>query len=127
MHVVTLSRGLKADVDRTITELQGKYLPYKHKGKNLVLGMRVCPIQLWDISFPKQWLELMSITLFGEDKGRAIHKPLRKYLPWLQKLMKLKKLPPYKKQVPIPLYKQNSEFIPVGIKEDGEAWWGERI
>ncbi len=66
MHIDFITRGIKHDVDRFINELSCQYLPYMHKmnakgelvDKPLEKGalqVRVCPLQLWDVSFPKEY------------------------------------------------------------------------
>ena len=58
MHLVIATRGYKPDVDRFITELQGKYFPYKCDAGTYAVGMNVQPIQLWSLNFPKEIISL---------------------------------------------------------------------
>ena len=87
-------RGIKHDSDRFINELSAKYLPHEWKNTGLPeicpsckkinckeqrhLQVRVCPIQLFDVSFPEQHSEIMAATLFrgGGEPINENHKLL---------------------------------------------------
>ena len=72
MHTYLLTRGIKHEVDQFITELQGKYLPFKWRDLNnkdnqlqdtmVQLGVR--PIQLWELVYPEESRDVIMTTLF---------------------------------------------------------------
>ena len=67
MHLYAMTRGIKKDVDDYITQLQGKYFPYKLKGiqgeQTTALQLSVRPIQLWEFVFPKESLKMAVGTI----------------------------------------------------------------
>ena len=128
MHIVFIARGIKHSLDRFINELQGKYLPYTMKEKDkegnvidrqMLLQMRVCPVQLYDVSFPKEHKDAMLNTLFAGDKGKSINKRNNKFVTVLRKILGLKPIPQtWDEKGKIPLFQENIEMMGVGIKED---------
>jgi hypothetical protein len=116
MHLYTITRGIKHDVDRLITELQGKYLEFEYeKGKMDALQLSVRPIQLWEICFPEPKLDLMLATLKDKQIARIDEK--LKFL--LRKMLHAEKIPELKTTLPeLPLYKNNIEISLIGIKKD---------
>src|SRR3990167_3267517 len=125
-------RGIKHDADRFINELSSQYLPYTGIDpktgiirNDLVLQVRVCPIQLFDISFPEPQSEKMAATLF-RGGGEPINEH-HKLLMWgARKAMGMQPienefikaaLTKYPEQ-PIPSYMQNIEIWPIGMKKD---------
>ena len=100
MHTYLLTRGIKHEVDQFITELQGKYLPFKWRNVNdkdskiqdtmVQLGVR--PIQLWELVYPEESRDVIMMTLFKQPAkkgertaGMTQHK---KHLPRLGKQRK---------------------------------------
>ena len=128
MHIVIATRGIKHSVDRFINELSAKYLPYtmkKKKGKKYVndekiLQVRVCPISLYDISFPEPHKDAMINTLFPDGDNGLIHSRNQKYLTALRFAMKMDKLPKKRnmKVGKMPLFMENIEVMGIGIKKD---------
>ena len=124
-------RGIKHDSDRFINELSAKYLPYQgfnpdgSVNPNMLLQVRVSPILLFDVSFPEVHSEAMAATLFrgGGEPINEHHKLLmwgaRKAMgvePITNEFIQgaLQKYP----IAPIPLYMQNTEIWPIGLKRD---------
>jgi len=133
MHVYTITRGIKQDVDRFIRELSSQYIPFKGKFDpvtkqpiedkgpldNLMLQVAVRPIQLWEIVFPKTWQDVMLTTILG---GRRIIKKQTKhqvYVSMLRKMLGVQKIPEFKIDKKLPIWTSNIERVGIGIKEDG--------
>jgi hypothetical protein len=124
MHLLIATRGYKPDVDRFITELQGKYFPYKcDKDKtNYAVAMNVQPIQLWSLVFPEDSLQQVLRTI----EPRAFSGGMRKVSFVLRKVLGLKDLPKIDDKVlPMPIYKTNIEIAALGIKDDFKITDGE--
>ena len=115
-------------VDEMITQLRGVYYNYEikkdgtlgaKKGK-YVIPTKVCPIQLWDIAFPKEYQDQMLATLFCEG-GKPMNPKHAKFIWAMQKAMGLKKIPDYDPKRYFPMksaVRQHIEMIGIGIKED---------
>jgi len=119
-----MTRGIKHDVDRFITELQGKYLPYEYaKGEKALVQFSVRPIQLWEFVFPEEHLQTVMKTLFDDtttrNKGFSYAKRNDKYLWALRTALNSQKFPKITPDdVPMPVYKNNIEIEGIGIKKD---------
>lgn len=127
-----ITRGIKYRIDQFITELQGKYLSFKYKGEDAFVQVAVRPIQLWEVVFPKEHLDVMMTTLFGSDPnwmgGRTQHKKHQKYVNWLRKLLGISSPPTkYDTSMSLPLTRKDMESVCVGIKEDYETEDGEGL
>ncbi len=122
-HAIILTRGIKHDVDRAITELQGKKLPMQFHGKDSLIDLAVRPIQLWDFVFPAPQMQVMMRSLFispMNPEGLINWNPKHnKYLTMIRAAMGLKKFPELEKTgARIPFYNENIEFMGIGIKDD---------
>jgi len=78
MHLAFMTRGEINAINKFIKELSTRYLDfeiYNPKSKAMeqkIIQMRVCPIQLWDISFPKQhWNAVAKTVLGGSNTGNS--------------------------------------------------------
>ena len=127
MHLVFASRMHWDHGRRFIDELANIYFPFKKynpetkKLQDMHLKARLCPIQLWDYSFPKSHLDPVLNTILGGTSGEGIvaHAHLQKYLWPLKKIMKLQKVPEYNKELQLIMSKpEHSEIIALGVKED---------
>jgi len=129
MHIYMMTRGIKQDVDRFITELSSKYLPYKLKGKQQWVQVAVRPIQLWEVVFPQEHRDIMLATLFEDGKGGLTqHKKHQKYVNLMRMGLGVKKIPTvYDTKNWLPLYRDNIEKIGIGMKEDYKIDGEERI
>lgn len=122
MHISFITRGEINCMKRFITELAAKYLPFKYKGENKALGMRVCPIQLWDVSFPKEHEELVKNTLFSNGNPESMTPNVNRFTGILRRMMGFKKLKKFK---PDPNKKlatyppTGCDIFAIGMKEDG--------
>jgi hypothetical protein len=119
-----IMRGRKMDVERTIDDLNGKYLPFDHKsaGKG-VLNVMANPVQLVEIIFPKEHLDCMVNTLGGEKglQGQASMGYLKKYIKWFRKFAHLKPIENIDDKVmKLPIHLEHIEIIGLGIKDDKE-------
>lgn len=122
MHINILTRGIKHDVERFITDLQGKYMPMMIKGEPHVVALAVRPIQLWELVFPEEHYSTIARTIDTDCKR------IDPKVAWaLRKGMKLQKMPKIdEKAFPFPVYKNNIEVVPLGVKKDvfrdGHEW-----
>jgi len=116
-----MTRGMKSHVDNFITELQGKYLPFKYEGKDSFVQVAVRPIQLWEIVFPKEHKDLMLSTCLGGKegmKGITNQKKHRPVVAMIRKMLGITKLPDYDDTKQLPITRQHMELVGIGIKED---------
>jgi len=121
MHLYMLTRGMKNHVDQFITELQGKYLPFKFEGKDSVVQLSVRPIQLWEVVFPKEHKDLILTTCLGGKEGMKGITNKRRHRPFvamIRKALGIQKLPDYDDTQTLPITRQHMELVGIGIKED---------
>ena len=124
MHAYIAIRGAKMWQDQFITELQGKYLPFKYPNKDNVLEdaalqLRVPPIQLLEIGFPEEQKDLVLSTILDNKKGVPNNsKYLTSLFNWVRKFIGLDPIPDFKLVPMMPICKQNLEIIGVGVKKD---------
>ena len=130
MHLYMITRGIKHDVDRFIQELAAKYLPYKVMSGaaglpagEYMLQTSVRPIQMWEIAFPKEHLDLMLGTFTHPDCEQAKltqhPKKHQKWLALIRKALGVKPIPKeWENKGTMPLYRKNTECALIGIKDD---------
>ena len=134
MHLYIATKGIKNEVDQFITELQGKYLPFKFRKdekepmQDSVVQLAVRPIQLWEIGFPKEHYDLVATTLLGKDyqdapagndgKKGTRHTWLVKWIWGLRKLLHLDAIKPFNTNNSMPCRREGIMVIGVGTKED---------
>lgn len=123
MHLAFLTRGHINYVEDFIKELRAQYLPldrYNPKTKKLekkFTNVRLCPIQLWDIAFPKEFFDPVAMTIMRGNE--TPHKGQQKFLWGLRKAMGFSKIPKYKTdQALIMRPHENINAIGIGVKED---------
>ena len=117
MHLYTIARGIKHDLDRCIKELTSQYLPMLIGGQQKVVQIAVRPIMLYEIVYPKEHHNLVCSTIFRWGDSRGQHKWYRKFTTILRKMLKIKPLK-FIKGNQLPCYNNNIEFIGVGQKDD---------
>ena len=84
-----------------------------------LVKIRLCPVQLWDISYPIHHRDALHTTLFGAEKGRPIHKMYNKFIWAVRKVFGLEPLPEYKTDSWLPMdFPQHIEVIGLGVKDD---------
>jgi len=122
MHLYTITRGIKHDVDRFINDLQAQYFPYKiPKGKmkgeyNVQFSVR--PIQLWEFVMPKESLG-EAMNMIWDSQEHLVVDRFQKRLMVLRKMLGAKKFPDLNQNLPKRIiYKNNVGVYPIGIKED---------
>ena len=134
MHLYMMTRGVKHGVDQFITQLQGKYLPFKwrmnketgkldHKGEMIENGhtqLQVRPIQLWEIVFPEEHKDIVLNTILAEKQGtdQTQHKKHNKFLWAIRKALGCEPIGEYKTDVKMPIAGDFIERIGIGIKKD---------
>lgn len=127
MELSFITRGCKRDVDDFIMQLQGKYLPLPIHDKDgklketASIQLLLKPIQLWEVAFPKEQLDIVCNTILGDNRGRPEKKDqnLNKWLFPLRKIMRAKPIPKYDTTRFLPTGRQNIQIIGIGIREDG--------
>lgn len=136
MKLFFLMRGSKHLGEKFINELSTRYLPFKHKlhgGKDLQTGLyqlRVCPVQLYQISFPEEVRDAVLTTVVGKEQGKNAMCPDTKKswvgagILFVRKMLGLEKIPEYKTESWLPMdFPEALEIIPIGIK--GDSWVGD--
>lgn len=132
MQIYAITRGVIHDVNLMITQLQGKYFPFKGRLggdansttaskelKDYALAVGVRPIQLWEIAYPVAYHDHMCSTLFGETRPDSITNWRAMGIKALQTGLNIKKINyTYDANKVMPLYKNNVEIAAVGQKED---------
>ena len=123
MHLGILTRGDIRSMNTFIDELSSRYLPIAYKGeKKRSVRLRVSPIQLWDICFPKESWDAVATTILGKDRdvaGKPMIKGHQKYLWALRKAMRLKKIPDWKTDNWLTMQDPaNIEIMGIGVKDD---------
>lgn len=119
------TRGQKEAIDLFIKELSSKYVPLPIKniktGKiiNVANPIHVRPMQIWDIVFPKECLDVVLNTIFPEKSVHPDHPKFRKWYNWLLRLLPLKEIPTdWKDDVKLSVNVNSTERVGFGIKED---------
>lgn len=136
MHLIVGIRGIKHDFDRFISDLSGKYLPYKFynpETKQLQEGhvqVSVRPIQLFEIVFPEESKDIILTTIFpnhtkGGHYGNAATERYKWILNKIRKLIGIEEMPEdFDKSQTIPLWNKNIEVVGIGIKKDVRNEYG---
>lgn len=115
MHLYAVTRGIKHDVDRFITELQGKYFPIDVKGEKMAVQCGVRPIQLWEIVVPEPSMPQLIATVGGGSKRTKNHYVFK----LIKKLLGADKVPEVPSETkPLPVYRENVEIYLIGTKKD---------
>lgn len=125
-HTLIALRGHINDVDKFIRELRSQYLPYDsydEKTKKMtrgLLNLRVCPIQLYDISYPKPFQDVVNNTLFSGGTGEPQRKSMKKYISLVRKFLGFKPIKKPNSNVGSLgiMPPQNIEMIGIGVKDD---------
>ena len=129
MQVYFAARGQKLFLDEFIKQLQGKYLPYKHPdkdGKTLVvdqLQLGVRPIELYEVAFPAEHKDLVLNTILNGQKSETSQnfttpKILDVAVKWIRRMMGLKEIPEYNKDLAMPVMREHLQIIGIGMKDD---------
>ena len=126
MHLAFITRGHIEYVNKFINELAAHYLnfswynPQSKKMEPRLMQMRVCPIQLWDISFPKQYWDAVAKTVLGGSmKGKPNFSSHQKYLWLLKKAMHLNDIPTFKEDNWLSMSPPgHMDIIGIGVRED---------
>ena len=118
MHLYTLSRGIKENVDRAIRDLQAQYFVNNNQGKEILTQFQVCPVQLWEFKFAQEHLNTVLSTIRYRDNNDTggMNQPMAA----LRMMLKLKKIPEldYSKIPGKPIFNHHIGWHHIGIKED---------
>lgn len=125
-HTILATRGILGDTITFINELSTRYVPFrwfnKKTGKmeDRHIQLRVSPVLLWDISYPKECRDIIHATIFRDGKGgKPINKFIEKFVNMVRMGMKLKKIPEYKTDKVLSMrLPENIEIVGIGVKED---------
>lgn len=125
MHLYVLTRGIKNNVDQFITELQGKYFPFKYRNekgevKDMLWQFAVRPVQLWEFAFPEEHKDLILNSLFDGTKGEGQHPWYKKWIWPIRKALHCEPVSDYDKSKKIYIRKDDVEIVSIGIK--GDYW-----
>ena len=118
MHLYTISRGIKENVDRAIRDLQAQYFINKNAGQDILTQFQVCPMQFWEFKFAEEHLDTVLSTIrYRENKDYA---GFNRKFDMLRRMMKLKKIPDldYSKIPAKPIFNRNIGWHHIGTKED---------
>jgi len=127
MHLIFATRGIKHNVDEWINELSTRYMPAKIMNKetgkveDMILQLRVCPVELWDVSFQEENKDSVLNTILQGRDGKMISDRsfLNKYLPFIRKAMHLKPVPEYDKSRKLAMRPPEAiDIFGIGIRED---------
>lgn len=118
MHLYTISRGIKENVDRAIRDLQAQYFMMNNEGKQVLTQFQVRPIQLWEFVFAKEHLETVLSTIIY--RGNNDFCGINPKFAMLRKMLKLEKIPKldYSLIPAKPIFNQDIGWHHIGIKED---------
>jgi len=127
-HLVLLTRGNLEHVEIFIKELHTRYLPMDiynpvtKKMERRLQQMRVCPVQLWDISFPDEHKDAVLNTCLAGNSGAPVGTHSVKYklgFAALQKALRLSPIPEYNKKGKLAMRPpEHIELIGIGTKDD---------
>lgn len=139
MHLAFIPYGIKNFVDFVIEDFNHKYLPlriYKEGEKDKFIliqtQIRVLPFGIYELVFPKEYLEEILSALKvkpEEEQGEYIARLNKSFMgikpiDYLRKFLKLEPIPKYEEvnhpNFPMPEYKKFVSIIPIGIREDKE-------
>ena len=129
-HTVFITRGEIIYAENFIKELSTRYVRQDRYDKQTgkmepkIIKLRVCPVQLWDLSYPKECRDYIHNTLFSGGLGEPINKNINKFVWAAQKAMKLQPIEESKDKITrLPMNPvENVEVIGIGTKED---YWEE--
>lgn len=114
-------------VTKFINELSTRYLsinlynPDSKQMEQKLIQMRVCPVQLWDVSYPVEHRDVIHTTIFGKDASgsKPINKRLEPMVWATRKALGLQPLPDFKKDMWLPMSPpEHIETIAIGVKDD---------
>jgi len=125
MHFVFLTRGRYESVEEFITELRTRFLPFEYFDqkervmKKDLLPIRVCPVQLWDVSFPEDYKDQVLNHILQSGEGKAINPHLDKFSWGMRKAMKLDKIEYDKTKGKLGMHApEHIEILGIGTKKD---------
>lgn len=123
-----MTRGAKQWSDEFITELQGKYLPFRWRApqtKELIdtnVQLSVRPIQLYEIVFPEEHKDIILNTILDDYdtvKSRFTQHKFHNKVIWaIRKALHIDPIPEYKRDIKFPVCKNNIEVVGIGVKKD---------
>src|SRR3990167_10222030 len=93
MHLYIATRGQKQLVENFMSNLSAMSLPYKasphDKGNSSFLQLGVRPLQLWEIAFPEDQLDVVLTTLDGSEFRTNDNRWLPVFIGYILKLKSL--------------------------------------
>lgn len=128
MDFYFITRGDKDCVAKFANELSAQRFNWttknnKGKTEHLIVAATLQPIQLWNLSFPKENLDLVLNTLEPQEEthGKNVNLPMA----MMRKALGAKKIPKCKnKKFKFPIYIKHMQILGIGIREDERNQWG---
>ena len=128
-HVFFLTRGHYTEVQKfidSILKVQLKTIsdiPYPDgKVRETYIQMGLQPIQLWSLTFPKEYQDLILASLFPDRKGKIVwhQRFYQKFFNFFRWCLRLKKCPDYstEKNLNDYIYGSNVQKVFIGLKDD---------
>jgi len=122
MHFYCITRGVKPNIDRFISDLQAQYWPFEYtnpvtKEKCNLVQMGVRPIQFWEMVFPKESMnEALKTMLVCQP---TLSKNQERLAALMRKCLNAKKIPEIPPETRRRIvFDRDLEVTPIGIKED---------
>lgn len=126
-----MTRGDKDCVAKFANELSAQRFNWtakdkKGKKQKLIVAATLQPIQLWNVAFPKENLDLVlnSLNPKEESHGKNVNLPMA----MIRKALGAKKIPKCKdKSKAFPIYRKHVQILGIGIREDQENEFGNEM
>lgn len=126
-HFIFMTRGHWNSVKPALDRLRNMMFPIKRFTpdrtalESKYIEARLCPIQLWDYTYPKDQQDSVLNTILqgSEGKGVLSNVHLQKYMAPIRWALKLNPIPDYKKDLVLNMPAiQDTEVIALGVKDD---------
>ena len=120
MHLNIITRGERICTQRMMEQLSSNFFPWKKGGKIDHVQLSVRPVQMWELVFPKESMDVVLRSLWTEEQFKDFPGRFKTQLNLTRRAMKLKKIDP--PVFPGPMRIISNDFVatyPVGMKEDG--------
>jgi len=126
MHLLFVTRGINREVNAFVNAIDSWDLKWNKKNtktniiEDHVIETRLQPIQMWDLVFPKQALDLMLNRIRPSSEFTGTQSHLNKYTAFMRKRLGAQKIPDWDRNAPITMIEKgpNVQRFGIGIKED---------
>jgi len=130
MHLYVLTRGILSATKQWENDLAAQYLPFevlengKDKPTPYLAQLQVRPVNLYEIVFPEEALQ-EALGLVKPEIGKGVSGKFSKFISMFTKMMGLKKIPDYKKNIIPP--GDGVSVIGLGLKKDKMNWKKKKV